>query len=219
LPRGVAIFATADQQQFESPGPIRRLRIVDMFSRGIKGLPAFLNQSIETFATDLVALEPAVGRQSRHRRAHHAAVDIQYLEKFQQRSEPYRTAARHDRIAEHGYSNGAGARGFALELFDDAGKRMRHPQRIARFQDLQQRSPAAASLTSAVGIGIYEAAPAAAVERRPLAFGLRQAIGHRIHRRGMMAHAAMAAFDLDAFGEGGGLFDAALPRTDAIGAA
>src|SRR6202795_2844569 len=35
----------------------------------------------------------------------------------------------------------------------------------------------------------------------------------------MMAHAAMAAFDLDAFGLCGGLFHAALPRADAVGAA
>src|ERR1700738_1564336 len=56
-------------------------------------------------------------------------------------SVPSHTAARHDGIAEHRDDDGAGARGFALELFDDAGKRMRHPQRIARFLDLRQRRP------------------------------------------------------------------------------
>src|SRR6266699_577334 len=58
------------------------------------------------------------------------------------------------------------------------------------------------------GIGIDQAAPAAAVERRPFAFGLRQTIGHRVNGSGMMAHAAMAAFDLDAFGLRGALFHA-----------
>src|SRR5512140_3740059 len=68
-------------------------------------------------------------------------------------------------------------------------------------------------------IGIDEAAPAAAVERRPLALGLGEAIGHGIDDRGMMAHAAMAAFDLDAFRRRRSLFHAALPRADAVGAA
>src|SRR6201986_773861 len=40
-------------------------------------------------------------------------------------------------------------------------------------------------------IGIDDRAPAGAVERLPLPFRLRKAIGHRIDRRGMMAHAAM----------------------------
>src|SRR5258707_8529608 len=44
-----------------------------------------------------------------------------------------------------------------------------------------------------VGIRINQAAPAAAVERRPLAFRLRQSIGDRIDNRGMVTHAAMAA--------------------------
>src|SRR5260370_29942361 len=75
------------------------------------------------------------------------------------------------------------------------------------------------ALTLPVGIGIDEAAPAAAVERRPLAFGLGQAIGDGIDHGGMMAHAAMAALDLDVLGAGRRLFHAALPRTDAVGAA
>src|SRR4029077_4045977 len=50
---------------------------------------------------------------------------------------------------------------------------------------------------SAVRIGIDQRPPAAAIERRPLAFALRQTIGHRIDDRGMMTHAAMATFDLD----------------------
>ena len=48
-------------------------------------------------------------------------------------------------------------------------------------------------------IGINETAPAAAVERLPLPFGLGEAIGHGIDDGRMMPHAAMAAFDLDAF--------------------
>src|SRR5258705_12997693 len=74
------------------------------------------------------------------------------------------------------------------------------------------------ALTLPVGIGVDHAAPAAAVERRPLAFGLRQTIGDGIDHGGMMPHAAMAALDLDVFGTGGWLFHAALPRADAIGA-
>src|ERR1700742_3491764 len=50
-----------------------------------------------------------------------------------------------------------------------------------------------------VRIGIDQAAPAGTVERLPCAFVLREAIGHRIDDCRMMAHAAMAAFDLDAF--------------------
>jgi len=41
-----------------------------------------------------MALEPAVGGQPRHRGAHHAGVDVELLEKLQQRAEPDRTAAR-----------------------------------------------------------------------------------------------------------------------------
>src|SRR5713101_2980992 len=73
--------------------------------------------------------------------------------------------------------------------------------------------------TLPVGIGINKTAPAAAVERRPLAFWLRQTIGHGIDDGGMMAHAAMAALDLDVLGVGRWLFHAALPRADAVGAA
>src|SRR5882724_2528155 len=75
------------------------------------------------------------------------------------------------------------------------------------------------SETLPVGIRIDQAAPAAAVERRPLAFRLRQAIGDRIDHGGMVAHAAMAALDLDALRGRGGLFHAALPGANAVGAA
>ena len=54
-------------------------------------------------------------------------------------------------------------------------------------------------LGSAMRIRINHAAPAGAIERRPFAFRLRQAIGDRIEGGRVMAHAAMAAFDLDAF--------------------
>ena len=47
---------------------------------------------------------------------------------------------------------------------------------------------------------------------------LRQAIGDRVDHGGMMAHAAMAALDLDAFGGRGSLFHTALPGADAVGA-
>src|SRR3954454_3595212 len=69
-----------------------------------------------------------------------------------------------------------------------------------------------------VRIGVNEAAPAAAVERGPLAFLLREALGHGVDRGGVMAHAAMAALDLDAFGHVRGLLAAALPGADAVGA-
>src|SRR5712671_1685705 len=62
-----------------------------------------------------------------------------------------------------------------------------------------------------VRIGIGEATPAAAVERRPFSLGLRQPIGDRKDRGGMMAHAAMTAFDFDAFGHRRGLFAATFP--------
>ena len=52
-------------------------------------------------------------------------------------------------------------------------------------------------------IRINQTAPAGAIERRPFAFGLRQTIGDRVNHGRMMAHAAMAAFDLDAFGHRG----------------
>src|SRR5471030_253923 len=70
-----------------------------------------------------------------------------------------------------------------------------------------------------VRIRVHKTAPAAAVERLPCAFGLRQAIRHRVDHGGMMAHAAMAAFHLDAFGGRGGFLHTALPRADAVGAA
>src|SRR5258707_4135919 len=69
-----------------------------------------------------------------------------------------------------------------------------------------------------VRIRIHEAAPAAAIERRPLAFLLRKAVGHGIDRGGMVTHAAMAALDLDALAHGRGLLAAALPGADAVGA-
>src|SRR4030081_3379038 len=66
------------------------------------------------------------------------------------------------------------------------------------------------------GIGIAQAAPAAAIERRPLTFRLRQTLGHRVDDSGVMAHAAMAAFDLDGLGPGGRLFHAPPPRGGAV---
>src|SRR3954463_5166779 len=68
-------------------------------------------------------------------------------------------------------------------------------------------------------IGIDHAAPAAAVEGPPAAFLLRKAISHREDSSRMMAHAAMAALDLDALGLRARLLHAALPGADAVGAA
>ncbi len=99
LARGVAMTAAADQQELEASGPIGRLRIVDMFGRGIKGLAALLHQTIKAVAADLLALEPAVGREPRHRRAHHAAVDVDRPERIPAafRARPNRRAARSHR--------------------------------------------------------------------------------------------------------------------------
>src|SRR6202000_2536038 len=49
--------------------------------------------------------------------------------------------------------------------------------------------------------------------------GLRKAIGYRIDDGRVMAHAAMAALDLDAFSHRRRFFLAALPGADAVGAA
>src|ERR1700759_2712468 len=70
-----------------------------------------------------------------------------------------------------------------------------------------------------VRIGIDDRAPAGAVERLPLPFRLREAIGDRVDHRGMMAHAAMAALDLNALGLRRRLLHAALPGADAVRAA
>src|SRR5690348_4038071 len=70
-----------------------------------------------------------------------------------------------------------------------------------------------------VRIGIHHRAPAGTVEWLPLAFALREAVGDRVDHGGVMTHAAMAAFDLDAFGLRRGLLNAALPGANAVGAA
>src|SRR6185437_16548605 len=70
-----------------------------------------------------------------------------------------------------------------------------------------------------VRIGKEDRAPAGAVERLPLAFRLGEALGDRVDHGGVMAHAAMAALDLDALGVRGRLLLAALPGADAVGAA
>src|SRR5471030_1672242 len=44
LAASVAILAVADQQKLKPSGPIGRLRIVDMFGCGIKGLPPFRSE-------------------------------------------------------------------------------------------------------------------------------------------------------------------------------
>src|ERR1700716_4668012 len=133
LARSIAVAAIADQQQFEPPGPVGGWRAINMFGRDIEGLAPALHQPIEAVAADLITLEPAVGCQPRHRGAHHAGGDVELFEKLQQRAEPDRTAARHDRVAEHGDDDGAGARRFALQLFDDAGERLRHASTHTAF--------------------------------------------------------------------------------------
>jgi hypothetical protein len=50
---------------------------------------------------------------------------------------------------------------------------------------------------SAARIGVDYGAPAGTVEGLPVPFGLSQAVGHGVDDGGMMAHAAMAARDLD----------------------
>ena len=53
-----------------------------MFGCNIKGLSPLLDQPVETVADDLMVFEPAVGREPRHRGAHHAAVDIDVAKNF-----------------------------------------------------------------------------------------------------------------------------------------
>src|SRR5258708_16616845 len=65
-----------------------------------------------------------------------------------------------------------------------------------------------------VGIWIHEAAPAAAVERGPLALRLRQAIGYRVDHGGLMGHAPTAAFHLAILSARARRFHAALPSAD-----
>src|SRR5262245_36201483 len=69
---------------------------------------------------------------------------------------------------------------------------------ISRFRVRASRAPERQQLP--VRIRVDQAAPAATVEGGPLAFLLRQAIGDRVDRGRVMAHAAMAALDLDALG-------------------
>src|SRR6185437_5981789 len=214
---GIAILTVADQQEFEASGPVCRWRVINMSGRGIKGLPSLLHQSIEAVAAEPGAFEPAVRGEPRHRRTYHAAVDVDRLEERQQRTEPDRATPRHDRIAEYRDDNGAGARRFALELVDDRGKRVRHAQRIAVSRRSNNAAEAAPPLPR--GIGIDDAAPAAAVEWRPFALRLRQAVGHCVDHGGMMTHAAMAALDLDVLGPGRRPFHAPLPGADTVGAA
>src|SRR5689334_9555772 len=71
----------------------------------------------------------------------------------------------------------------------------------------------------AVRVGVDDRAPAGAVERLPLSLALGEAIGDGIDHGGVMAHPAMAAFDLDALRLRGGLLHAALPGADAVGPA
>jgi hypothetical protein len=100
----------------------------------------------------------------------------------------------------------------------------RHPLHLDCISPCNPTSPRkrggvkeeAARLT--VRIRINQTAPARAIER-PFAFGLRQTIGDRVDHGRMMAHAAMAAFDLDAFGHRGRFLSAVLPGADAVGAA
>src|SRR5205807_2470580 len=132
-------------------------------------------------------------------------------------------------VAEHGDNDGARARRLALELIDDAGERMRHARGLAQFDQAGQWTGATLRPLPARGarrrsalpmrIGIDQAAPAAAIERLPRAFLLREAVGHRIDRGGVMPHAAMTALDLDALGLGTRFLHAALPGADAVSAA
>src|SRR4051812_22059601 len=109
-----------------------------MACRGLEDLAALVGQAVKTIAADLFARQPAIGSKPRHRGTHHAAVDVQGLEEFQQRAEPYRTATRHDGITEYRDDDRAGARRLALELIDDAGQRMRHARGIARLVRARQ---------------------------------------------------------------------------------
>src|SRR5258708_23064767 len=68
-----------------------------------------------------------------HRRANAAGIDVELFEELEQRAETHGAAARNDGIAEYGDDDRSGARRFALELVDNAGKRMRHALRHTAF--------------------------------------------------------------------------------------
>src|SRR6266446_4734463 len=73
--------------------------------------------------------------------------------------------------------------------------------------------------SSAPPVGKDDMAPAAAVEFRPGALRLGEAVGDGVDHRRMMAEAAVAAIDLDVLGLGPVLVQAGLPGADAVGAA
>src|SRR4051812_31390579 len=110
-----------------------------MFGRGIEGAAALAGKPIKAVAPDLVAFQPAVAGKARHRGAHHAAVDVEHLEKFQQRSKPDRTAPRQDGVAEHRHRDRAGTRGLAFKLADNTGEGWRHRIWHTRFLTRRQR--------------------------------------------------------------------------------
>src|SRR4029078_11706467 len=163
--RGVAVPAVANQQQFEPPGPVGGRRVIDVFGGGIGGLPAFVVEAMKTVAADLVALEPAVARQPRHRRAHHAAADVEATEKFEPRADTDRNTARHAESSsavptQPDPPRGTTASPNTVMTMDPVreGSRLSWstmrasgcdmPQRIARFADSRKRSTPALFLLS-----------------------------------------------------------------------
>src|SRR5256885_15652074 len=69
------------------------------------------------------------------------------------------------------------------------------------------------------GVGIDEAAQAAAVERLPTALGLREPVRDRVQHDRVVAEPAVAALDLDVFRRRTFALEAALPGDDAVAAA
>src|SRR5260370_26425868 len=100
LTRGVAILAVADQQEFKTSGPVGDRRTIDVPGRDIESLPLALHQTVKTVAAHFSPLEPAVPIEPRHLASTHTTVDVDGLKELQQRAEPDRATARHDRIAE-----------------------------------------------------------------------------------------------------------------------
>src|SRR5215208_1181910 len=79
---------------------------------------------------------------------------------------------------------------LSCSMMRASGCDMLRAYRVFRIYDNARLPLARGALP--VWIRVDHSAPAAAVERRPLAFGLGETIGDRIYDGGMMAHAAMA---------------------------
>src|SRR5262249_8203671 len=96
----LALARGAAEEHVEAAGPAPRVSTIDVRRRLSEGDAPLLGEVIETVAPDAAALQPTVGGQPRHGRAYHPVIAAQRRKEAHERAEPYRPAARHDRIAE-----------------------------------------------------------------------------------------------------------------------